>query len=235
MQETFWNLYARWYDRLTMLFSYQELQALVLAELGDMPSDARMLDVACGTGELFIKLVKRFPKVQIVGIERSASMARQARRKLDALRARQSLGYGSSILELDLNNGLLDSEGWKNASFDAIVSVNTLYVLDEPELFLHECRRLLAPGGRIVIVNPWVPEPQRVLLDHLQRLKRMRDIRGIAKFVLASPEIGVVYAINAVIAKRAKSWGNTIIVVEHDEDTIFASDYLVDIGPGAGV
>jgi excinuclease ABC subunit A len=29
--------------------------------------------------------------------------------------------------------------------------------------------------------------------------------------------------------------GNTILVVEHDEDTIYASDYLVDIGPGAGV
>jgi excinuclease ABC subunit A len=29
--------------------------------------------------------------------------------------------------------------------------------------------------------------------------------------------------------------GNTIIVVEHDEDTIRASDYLVDIGPGAGI
>ena len=29
--------------------------------------------------------------------------------------------------------------------------------------------------------------------------------------------------------------GNTIIVVEHDEDTIFASDYIIDIGPGAGV
>jgi excinuclease ABC subunit A len=29
--------------------------------------------------------------------------------------------------------------------------------------------------------------------------------------------------------------GNTIVVVEHDEDTIYASDYLVDIGPGAGI
>ncbi len=29
--------------------------------------------------------------------------------------------------------------------------------------------------------------------------------------------------------------GNTILVVEHDEDTMFASDYIVDIGPGAGV
>lgn len=35
--------------------------------------------------------------------------------------------------------------------------------------------------------------------------------------------------------KDLRDLGNTIIVVEHDEDTIFASDYLVDIGPGAGV
>ena len=29
--------------------------------------------------------------------------------------------------------------------------------------------------------------------------------------------------------------GNTVIVVEHDEDTILSSDYIVDIGPNAGV
>ena len=29
--------------------------------------------------------------------------------------------------------------------------------------------------------------------------------------------------------------GNTLIVVEHDEDTMRAADYLIDIGPGAGV
>lgn len=28
--------------------------------------------------------------------------------------------------------------------------------------------------------------------------------------------------------------GNTLIVVEHDEDTMYAADYIVDIGPGAG-
>ena len=29
--------------------------------------------------------------------------------------------------------------------------------------------------------------------------------------------------------------GNTLIVVEHDEDTMMACDYLIDIGPGAGI
>ena len=35
--------------------------------------------------------------------------------------------------------------------------------------------------------------------------------------------------------KRLRDLGNTLIVVEHDEDTMRAADYIVDIGPGAGV
>src|SRR5690606_31850562 len=34
---------------------------------------------------------------------------------------------------------------------------------------------------------------------------------------------------------RLRDLGNTVIVVEHDEDAIRAADYLVDMGPGAGV
>ena len=33
---------------------------------------------------------------------------------------------------------------------------------------------------------------------------------------------------------RLRDMGNTLIVVEHDEDTIAAADWVVDIGPGAG-
>ena len=35
--------------------------------------------------------------------------------------------------------------------------------------------------------------------------------------------------------KKLRDLGNTLIVVEHDEDTMRAADYLVDIGPGAGI
>ena len=34
--------------------------------------------------------------------------------------------------------------------------------------------------------------------------------------------------------KGLRDLGNTLLVVEHDEDTMRAADYLVDIGPGAG-
>ena len=35
--------------------------------------------------------------------------------------------------------------------------------------------------------------------------------------------------------KNLRDLGNTLIVVEHDEDTMRAADYLIDVGPGAGV
>lgn len=59
-----------------------------------------------------------------------------------------------------------------------------------------------------------------------------------ALYVLDEPTIGLHARDNDRLIKtltRLRDLGNTIIVVEHDEDTIFASDYLVDIGPGAGV
>ncbi len=59
-----------------------------------------------------------------------------------------------------------------------------------------------------------------------------------ALYVLDEPTIGLHQKDNARLIQTLTSLrdaGNTIIVVEHDEDTIFASDFLVDIGPGAGV
>lgn len=57
-------------------------------------------------------------------------------------------------------------------------------------------------------------------------------------YVLDEPTIGLHARDNDKLIKtliELRDLGNTIIVVEHDEDTIYASDFLVDIGPGAGV
>jgi len=57
-------------------------------------------------------------------------------------------------------------------------------------------------------------------------------------YILDEPTIGLHQRDNAKLLKtlhELRDLGNTIIVVEHDEGTIRSSDYLVDIGPGAGV
>ena len=59
-----------------------------------------------------------------------------------------------------------------------------------------------------------------------------------ALYVLDEPTIGLHSRDNDRLVKtllHLRDLGNSIIVVEHDEDTIYASDYLVDIGPGAGI
>ncbi len=59
-----------------------------------------------------------------------------------------------------------------------------------------------------------------------------------ALYVLDEPTIGLHQRDNERLIKTLedlRDLGNTILVVEHDEDTIFASDYIIDIGPKAGI
>ena len=57
-------------------------------------------------------------------------------------------------------------------------------------------------------------------------------------YILDEPSIGLHQRDNTKLIstlKKLRDIGNTVIVVEHDEETMLASDYIVDIGPGAGI
>ena len=57
-------------------------------------------------------------------------------------------------------------------------------------------------------------------------------------YILDEPSIGLHQRDNQKLIdmlKRLRDLGNTLIVVEHDEDTMYAADHIIDIGPGAGV
>ena len=56
-------------------------------------------------------------------------------------------------------------------------------------------------------------------------------------YILDEPSIGLHQKDNDKLLntlKNLRDLGNSLIVVEHDEDTMLAADYVVDIGPGAG-
>ena len=57
-------------------------------------------------------------------------------------------------------------------------------------------------------------------------------------YILDEPSIGLHQRDNDKLIdtlKRLRDLGNTLIVVEHDEDTMYAADHIIDIGPGAGI
>lgn len=96
---------------------------------------------------------------------------------------------------------------------------------------------------------------QEVGLDYLQLNRRAHTLSGGesqrirlasqlgsglvgAMYVLDEPTIGLHQRDNDKLIKtllQLKEMGNTVIVVEHDEDTILSADYLIDIGPRAGI
>ena len=62
------------------------------------------------------------------------------------------------------------------------------------------------------------------------------NLRGVL-YVLDEPTIGLHPRDNAALLKtliKLRDHGNSLIIVEHDEDTIAAADHLIDLGPGAG-
>ena len=57
-------------------------------------------------------------------------------------------------------------------------------------------------------------------------------------YILDEPSIGLHQRDNEKLLgtlKRLRDLGNTVIVVEHDEETMYAADWIVDVGPGAGI
>lgn len=63
------------------------------------------------------------------------------------------------------------------------------------------------------------------------------ELRGVL-YILDEPSIGLHQRDNGKLLealKNLRDLGNTVVVVEHDEETILAADYIVDLGPGAGI
>nr|WP_320131813.1 class I SAM-dependent methyltransferase [uncultured Holophaga sp.] len=103
---------------------------------------ARLLEVGFGGGSLLQMALELPTLASVTGLDASPDMVKRARRKL-----RGPLQEG----RLQLHQGLITELPFGPAHFDAVVSVNTLNFWPSLEAPLRECRRVLAPGGRLVL------------------------------------------------------------------------------------
>jgi len=108
-----------------------KLAASVL-ELLNTQSGERILDVGCGTGHLTAKIAEA--DAQVVGVDRSPEMIRQAKEKYPSLR----------FEVMDAREISLDG------AFDAVFSNATLHWIKEPERAIAGIKNALRPGGRFV-------------------------------------------------------------------------------------
>jgi ubiquinone/menaquinone biosynthesis C-methylase UbiE len=98
-----------------------------------------ILDVGCGTGELLRRVRDAHPAMPLAGIDPVAEMLAIAKAKLGP--------------EVDLRQGWADALPWADASFDAVLSCNVFHYVKHPLPALREMKRVLKPGGTIVITD----------------------------------------------------------------------------------
>lgn len=97
----------------------------------------RVLDIACGEG-YGTAAIHRAGAASVVGVDVAYEACR----------------HGRDRYQIATVNGSAESIGFADGSFDAVVSFETIEHLRNPASFVRECRRVLAPGGQLVISTP---------------------------------------------------------------------------------
>ena len=123
--------------------SYEAGAADFIARLGFKPGQ-RVLDVACGTGNLALPAAKAGAKV--VGIDIAPNLVEQARQRAAA-----------AGLDIQFDEGDAEALPCESGSFDAVVSMFGAMFAPRPDVVARELTRVTRPGGVIAMAN-WKPD-----------------------------------------------------------------------------
>jgi len=135
----------RSYDRLAEDYdrrwnAYVDATLEVVLQVTCPNQSERVLDVACGTGALGERIAKRWPAVQVIGVDVSSAMLRQASTKVIAG-------------ETHWCQAESDRLPFHEDSFDLIICANSFHFFRNPSTTLTEVHRLLRPGGSFILVD----------------------------------------------------------------------------------
>jgi SAM-dependent methyltransferase len=132
-----------WLGRLAgRLMAKSDADDRWIVKLLDVQPDDRVLDVGCGPGVAVDLIAQRVSAGIVRGVDPSVVMLRQAAR-----RNRAAIQAG----RVELRRGSAASVPYPDGHFTRVCTLHTLYFWPSIEAGLREIRRVLAPGGRLVI------------------------------------------------------------------------------------
>ena|GEM_PF-1717364 len=187
-----------WLVRVIMLGGERKFRRRILGLAELKPGDS-VLDVGCGTGTLLIEAAKRVgPSGSAHGIDASAEMLAHARSKATVRGVTATFVEGSS-----------DNLAFPDASFDAVFCTLMLHHLPIPmqTATVEEMRRVLRPGGRIVIVDMQRPRKISAVLSRLGFVHLFRSAANLADW----KQIEKLLTERGVrVRNRQAMWGETV-------------------------
>jgi ubiquinone/menaquinone biosynthesis C-methylase UbiE len=156
-------------SRFSSAFTYgrAKIDRLVDQLFRGLPRGAAILDVGCGTGEHLKRALSLGLKAS--GVEPAPAMLAAARRDVPGAR---------------IEDGVATSLPFRDGEFDAVIMIEVLRYLDrsDTELALREARRVLRPGGKLLVtlVNRWA-------LDGFYLHQRLRQLVKHSSFNETNP------------------------------------------------
>ena len=130
-----YNALAAIFDRFLPLLA--PVADAILDHLPALPAGARVLDVACGTGEPGLTLARRSPDVQLLGVDAAAGMIEVAQAKAER----------EQLANIRFEVMTAETLACDNASMDAVLSRFGLLMFGDIAASARELARVLRPGG----------------------------------------------------------------------------------------
>jgi ubiquinone/menaquinone biosynthesis C-methylase UbiE len=122
-----------------------------------------LLDVGCGNGTFLSMVLNKFD-VGVSGIDISPGMIEKSKELLDG--------------RADLKVGDSDRLPWNNKSFDIVSCIASFHHYPSPKLVLKEMKRVLMPGGMLIMADPFTPNNLlRFFLNLLVKFSKSGDVR----------------------------------------------------------
>lgn len=127
------------YDRIYKWYIARTMD--VAMEMLHPDGHERILDVACGTGELERRIMAIHPAQAIVGVDLTEAMLARARIKLAAF---------PHVVFYQADSAALP---FPDASFDAVITCSAFHYMRNPERVFSEFARVLSPKGRLLLID----------------------------------------------------------------------------------
>lgn len=132
-----------------------------LIEQSQIVDGERVLDIGCGWGRIPIGLIKRFPKLEISGIDISEEAI---------LRAPAVIEKETGVSNIDVQVGSAEELPFDDCTFDSVVSTRVFQYISDSQKAMREIWRVLKPHGRVTVSVPNKLNPIRYFSYHTQLL-----------------------------------------------------------------